>query len=113
MAVWTSTGSAVLKIKAKMWDLLLVMRGNVYHPAFAGSFSLKSVLPALVPELNYADLEIAEGITAGLAWTRFIDPATPVGEKAQLKTSLLKYCGRDTLALAMLLDALWEKSQRE
>jgi hypothetical protein len=30
--------SAIEAIKGKMWDLLDVVRRNVYHPAFAGSF---------------------------------------------------------------------------
>ena len=35
----------------RLVDLLPVIRDYVYHPDFGGSFSLKSVLPALVPEL--------------------------------------------------------------
>jgi hypothetical protein len=55
-------------IKAGMWDLFVVVRRNVYHPAFARSFSLKSELPAVVPEKTYETLEVAEGTAAGLAW---------------------------------------------
>ena len=48
--------------------LLLVQRGserylveaNYYHPDFHGSFSIKEVLPVLVPEMGYDDLAIAE-----------------------------------------------------
>jgi predicted RecB family nuclease len=98
--------SDIEKIKRKMWDLLVVIRGNVYHPKFAGSFSLKSVLPALVPDVSYEDLEVAEGTAAGLAWERFIDPATPAKEKAQLKRALLQYCEQDTFALVRLLEVL-------
>ena len=39
----------IKQIQARLWDLLPVVRNNVYHPAFAGSYSLKAVLPALVP----------------------------------------------------------------
>ena len=69
--------SDIEAIKGKMWDLLVAIRRHVYHPAFAGSFSLKAVLPAFVPEMTYKNLEVAEGTAAGLAWARFIDPATP------------------------------------
>jgi hypothetical protein len=93
-------------IKAKMWDLLVAVRGNVYHPAFAGSFSLKSVLPAFVPAMTYETLEVAEGTAAGLAWARLLDPATPTKEKARLKKALLEYCKQDTLALVKLLEEL-------
>jgi hypothetical protein len=89
-----------------MWDLLVVVRRSVYHPAFAGSFSLKSVLPAFLPEMTYENLEVAEGTAAGLAWARLIDPATPLVEKSQLRKALLEYCKQDTLALAKLLEVL-------
>lgn len=40
----------------------------IYHPAFAGSFSLKAVLPALVFEMTYDGMDVADGTDAGLAW---------------------------------------------
>ena len=51
-------------------------KAHVYHPAFAGSYSLKSVLPALVPEMTYEGMAVREraGCGAGLgiadAWKR-------------------------------------------
>jgi|SRR5208337_660216 len=97
--------SDIEAIKGKMWDLLVAVRQNVYHPAFAGSFSLKSVLPAFLPEMTYETLEVAEGTAAGLAWARLTDPATPSDEKSRLKKALLAYCEQDTLALVKLLEA--------
>src|ERR1019366_9439269 len=90
-------------IKTKMWDLLDVVRRNVYHPAFGGSFSLKSVLPAFVPKMNYENLEISDGIAAGLVWAQFIDSTTPLVEKSRLRKALREYCQQDTLALVKLL----------
>lgn len=46
-------------IRRRLWDLLPVVRNHVYHPAFGGSFSLKAVLPALVPDMTYAELQRA------------------------------------------------------
>jgi hypothetical protein len=46
----------ITKIQRRFWDLLPIMRDHVYHPDFAGSYSLKSVLPALVPEMTYAGM---------------------------------------------------------
>ena len=60
--------SRITKIQRRLWDLLPIIRNHVYHPAFGGSYSLKSVLPALVPEMSYAGLEVADGQAAGLAW---------------------------------------------
>ncbi len=108
---WPAYASDIKKIKAKIWDLLVVIRRNVYHPAFAGSFSLKFVLPAFVPEMTYETLEVAEGTAAGLAWARLIQPATPLVEKRRLRKALLEYCNQDTLALAKLFDVLWKSAQ--
>ncbi len=55
---------ALLKIRKRIIDLLPIVREHVYHPAFNGSFSLKSVLPALVPGLGYQDLDVKDGGTA-------------------------------------------------
>ena len=62
----------IKKIQRRLWDLLPLMRKHVYHPAFGGSFSLKYVLPALVPEMTYAGMEVADGTDAGLAWESLI-----------------------------------------
>ena len=65
-----------------------MMRRNVYHPAFGGSFSLKKVAAAIVPNLSYKGLGVAEGIQAGIVWGRLVDSATCADEKAQLKRAL-------------------------
>jgi predicted RecB family nuclease len=107
LARWLPAYKAnVEAMKAKLWDLLEVVRQNVYHPAFAGSFSLKSVLPAFVPKITYENLEVAEGTAAGLAWARYIDPVTPLVEKSRLRKALLEYCLQDTLALVKLSEVL-------
>jgi len=107
LARWLPAYASVIKkIKAKIWDLLVVVRRNVYHPAFAGSFSLKFVLPAFVPEMTYETLEVKEGTAAGLTWARLIEPATPLVEKRRLRKALLEYCKQDTLALAKLFEVL-------
>jgi len=48
-------------IHRRLWDLLPVVRNHVYHPAFGGSFSLKAVLPTLVPGMTYEGIEVANG----------------------------------------------------
>src|SRR6202043_60350 len=62
----------ITNIQRRLWDLLPLVRDHVYHPDFAGSYSLKSVLPALVPSLTYAGMEIANGQDAGLAWESLV-----------------------------------------
>ncbi len=101
----------IAEIKAKLWDLLAVVRCSVYHPAFGGSFSLKRVAGAILPDMSYDGLGVEEGIQAGIAWAQLVDPATSPEEKDKLKRALLQYCGQDTLALARIVDALVKQSR--
>ena len=91
---------------ARLWDLLTIVKDYYYHPAFAGSFSIKSVLPALVPDLSYEDLEIREGGTAARAYQQMVFEETDWVEKERLRDALLKYCERDTLAMLAVRKAL-------
>jgi hypothetical protein len=91
-------------------DPLTVVRNYVYDPQFLGSFSLKNVLPALVPDLSYDDLEIAEGEVASLYLSRllFRPEMIPENERAALRRNLLEYCKRDTWATVKLVERLRE-----
>lgn len=91
---------------ARIKDLHKTISKNYYHPGFHGSFSLKSVLPALIPEMNYQNLEIQEGQMAGLEYLRMIDPSTPNEGKEKIKKNLLAYCGHDTLAMLKIREQL-------
>ena len=96
----------IKKIQARLWDLLPVVRNHVYHPAFAGSYSLKAVLPALVPEMSYAGMQVANGQDAGLAWESLVTGSLEKAESDRIEKALLEYCGKDTLALVKLLEKL-------
>ena len=93
-------------IQRRLWDLLPVVRNHVYHPAFGGSFSLKAVLPALVPEMTYKGMEVPNGQAAGVAWESMISNEASEPERQAKRKALLEYCGQDTLALVKLLGAL-------
>ena len=97
-------------IAGKLIDPLPVVRNYIYHPEFLGSFSLKTVLPALVPELSYDDLEIAEGMTASLLLARllFRPHMIPEADRAALRQDLEAYCERDTWATVKLVERLKE-----
>ena len=82
-------------------DLLRIVRDHVVHPDFHGSYCMKAVAPALAPEITYGDLDIADGGEASAAFYRIVaDPAISPEGRHGLRQSLLKYCQRDTLALA-------------
>src|SRR5205814_5068784 len=95
-------------IAERLVDLLPVLRNHVYHQDFGGSFGLKSVLPALVPELRYDGLTIADGATASLELERLLfggDGLEP-GAREQIRNDLLRYCEQDTWGLVRLLERL-------
>jgi predicted RecB family nuclease len=96
----------IKKIQRRLWDLLPVVRNHAYHPRFAGSFSLKYVLPALVPDMSYAGMEVADGTDAGLAWESLVKGSLNQSEREKTKKALLDYCGQDTLAMVRLVEKL-------
>jgi len=103
-----SYASELDSIDRRLFDLHRVVKDSVYHPDFDGSFSIKAVLPALVPELGYDDLEIADGLTASAEIARLmLHPETfAAGEREELRKSLLAYCERDTWAMVRMLERL-------
>ncbi len=108
LASWLPEFSGrIKKIQRRLWDLLPIVRDHVYHPAFGGSYSLKSVLPALVPEMTYDGMEVADGqdCRAGLG---IADCAADwiESERDRIRKALLDYCGQDTLGMVALLEKL-------
>ncbi|HEX4600041.1 MAG TPA: DUF2779 domain-containing protein, partial [Gemmatimonadales bacterium] len=96
------------RIEQKLVDLLPAVRNHVYHPDFAGSFSIKTTLPALVPGLSYGDLEIADGEAATVELQRLMfhsDRMKPE-TRAALRQALLRYCARDSWAMVKMLEQL-------
>lgn len=99
---------ALHAIRARIVDLLPVLRNHVYHPDFGGRFGLKAVLPALVPELSYEGLAIGGGTVAMQALGRLLleRETLRAEEQAQLRKDLLTYCELDTWAMVQLLERL-------
>ena len=80
-------------------------RRDVYHWKMDGSYSLKSVLPALVPDMTYDGLEISDGAMASEAYFGMASVSDPA-ELSRLRKALLEYCRQDTLGLIRLLEKL-------
>jgi predicted RecB family nuclease len=93
-------------IQGRLWDPLPVIRAHVYHPEFRGSYSLKSVLPALVPDMTYDGMAVSQGSEAGLAWERMVRAVAGSDDRRKLRDDLLAYCKQDTLAMVRLLEVL-------
>lgn len=105
-AAFPDQRARLLGLLGRFVDLLAIVRQYYYHPEFGGSFSIKRVLPTLVPDLAYDDLTIGDGNTAAMMYGRMIDPGTPAAEGAGIREALLRYCERDTLAMVRVREAL-------
>jgi len=96
---------------SNMRDLMVPFRNkDVYYWQMNGSYSLKNVLPALLPGMGYADLVIANGEAAANAYISMesiVDPS----EREAIREHLLKYCELDTLAMVKLLEKLRELAE--
>jgi len=112
LAAWFSEyASRVDAVLERLIDLLQIVRRHVYHPDFLGSFSIKSVLPALVPGMTYEGMEVAEGGQAGVAYERLISGTLSAEERNRTIKALQAYCGQDTRAMAEVLRVLRENAR--
>ena len=93
----------LLAINARVVDLLPIARERYYHPSQQGSWSIKKVLPAVVPELRYDAFEgVQDGGMAMEAFLEAIHPDTKTERKNQIEQQLLAYCKLDTYAMVRL-----------
>ncbi len=91
---------------AMFYDLKDIFHKQYYvHPEFKGSTSIKYVLPALVPSLQYKDLGIHGGAQASDAWWTML--SAPPMERDMIASDLKTYCKLDTYAMY----AIWKYLQ--
>lgn len=85
----------------RLVDLLPIVQDHFYHPEMRGSFSIKSVLPVIAPDLDYERLdEVQEGTAAQVAYLLATkDPHTTLKRRADLEQKLRTYCRQDTWAM--------------
>jgi predicted RecB family nuclease len=91
-------------INSRVIDLMDVFSKQYYvHHEFNGSSSIKKVLPVLVPEFSYKDLDIQNGLSAAIRWHEAVSGTV---EPEKVYDSLLKYCCLDTLAMVKIYEFL-------
>jgi len=104
----------LLALVSRFIDLIDPFRSLAYyHPDFNGSFSIKSVLPAMFPndkELSYKSLGIQNGGAAMETYAAllYMEP----DQRIQKRRELLEYCHLDTLAMVKILGRLKEIIER-
>ena len=105
---------ALLAACEKVEDLLPIVKNNLYHPDFRGSFSIKNVIPALLPEMSYDELEVADGETASAALEQLLCRPEELSDEqcTALRTQLCAYCIHDTAVMVELFRFLGEASER-
>jgi len=94
------------RIIDRLKDLMIPFQKKWYYtPDMKGSYSIKAVLPALVPELSYQELEISEGGTASNTFYKMVTGEFE-GDIEQTRRGLLEYCKMDTYAMVKILEKL-------
>ena len=101
-ALFPDLAPALQAINERIVDLLPLARVSYYHPDMRGSWSIKSVLPTIAPELDYTLLNVGHGGAAQDAYREILHPRTPDAIKQQLTQGLRDYCTLDTLAMVRL-----------
>jgi len=97
------------QLNERIYDLGdIVNLGYYLHPGFKGSWSIKHVLPVMVPDLSYKGMAIGKGDQASMAWWNMTFGQVGQREKEQLTEALLRYCELDTLAMVEIYRKLVE-----
>jgi hypothetical protein len=97
---------AISEITKNIIDLAAPFRSKyVYFWEMNGSYSQKAVLPALVPELSYEGMEIANGGMAMGAYSQMC-ASEDSEEVEKIRKALLEYCKLDTLGMVKILEKL-------
>lgn len=96
----------ISNILNRLKDLMLPFRERWYYiPEMKGSYSIKVVLPTLLPEFTYSNLEIKDGNTASSTYASMVQGVFSGDANKTLK-ALLEYCKLDTLAMVKILEKL-------
>lgn len=105
LAEATTAGAEILLEAAqRLVDPLPLLRSHVYDAAFRGSFSIKSVAPALLGEaFNYDLLVIHHGAEAMARYDELRTAELSPEERKGIQADLLEYCSQDTLAMLELV----------
>jgi len=98
--------TAIQQIVSRIVDLMTPFQEKLYYtPEMKGSYSIKNVLPALVPGFGYENLEINNGGDASLAFENLLNETNPMIIE-ETRKNLLEYCKLDTLAMVEILMVL-------
>ena len=101
----------LMKIHDNIQDLMTPFQKKDYcTPAMKGSYSIKHVLPALVPEMQkaYSALEYVKNGAEAMQIYPKLATMEDKQEVMKFREALLRYCELDTLAMVKVLEKLRE-----
>jgi hypothetical protein len=104
---------AVSEILMRLVDMSVPFSNMEYYaPMMKGSFSIKSVLPALIPEMSnsYKDLPIQDGGTANVLFLQMMN-GLYTGDIEECRSNLLRYCKLDTWAMVRVFSKIASVAQ--
>lgn len=110
---FTEFSVALMKIHDNIQDLMTpFQKKDYYTPAMRGSYSIKHILPALVPEMEqaYKKLDYIQNGTEAMQIYPRLSTMEDEREVAKFREALLRYCELDTLAMVKILEKLRENS---
>ncbi len=93
-------------ISDRIIDLKEILKHGYYHPEFHGSYSIKTVLPVLVPEMKYSELAVSNGEEANTVFAELARNLFKKDEEKLVRQNLLVYCRQDTLAMVKIHEFL-------
>lgn len=102
----------LMNIYANLVDLMEPFRNRHYYTKeMKGSYSLKEVLPALVPDLKYEGMEISNAGDASLSYSGLC-LIEDKDEAQKIRRALLEYCKLDTFGMVKLVEKLREAAEQ-
>ncbi len=93
-------------VNERIFDLYEIFSQRLYRDPELKSNSLKSVLPKLIPSLNYKGMDIGNGGEALSRWYDDVFTGTDEAKKLHTMNSLRDYCRQDTWAMVEILEYL-------
>jgi hypothetical protein len=96
----------LIALSDRFADLYNILRKYYYHPQFHGSYSIKTVLPVIVPDMGYEGMEVDNGLDASALFAYMAKGRYDREEAGRVRENLLRYCGVDSMAMMRLHENL-------
>lgn len=105
--IYTEYKEFIIDINERIKDLMTPFSEQWFvDKNFYGSASIKKVLPVLVPELNYKELDVSDGLTARRLWMGTVLGGQNPWNREEVLTNLSSYCTLDTYAMVKIFESL-------